>query len=238
MVFWSCRATRFGLVLLPALVIGSCCIHLVNALALNIRPASQSVQGMAGWQNVATAIENLKIEDKNWNIVVTPADLPNDLEGIRACRIQAFVDEEGVEPKNMLNAQRNFISAKNAMTGRSLCLVAKERFYPYRILGTLDLRSQSNGSLLIQNVFVSPKARGQGLATRLVQEVERIAVESSDDKSEKRRRITLSVDTKNRPAVTLYQKCGYETRGINAMVRVLSRFTGIRMVMEMKKDLP
>ena len=201
-------------------------LNSAEAFTLNFRPPTDG----ASWREVLATVGSLKLEANRWKIIVAPADLPNDLEGIRACRIQAFVDETGNEPKKMLSSQINFLNAEDAITGRSICLVAKDRVPPCRVLGTLDLQSRRDGSVLIQNVFVAPEARGNGLATRLVREAEQLAIETSD-------RMVLSVDTNNRPAVNLYQKCSYETKGLDAVILAISRVTGVNLVMDMKKHL-
>ena len=209
---WLCSVVCFSL--------------LAEGLTQNIHPPTDGTS----WREVITTVNDWRLETDRWKITVGPADLPKDLERIRACRIQAFVDGAGNEPEKMLSAQIKFLNAEDASTGRSSCLVAKERVPPGRVLGTLDLQTRRDGSVLLQNVFIAPEARGNGLATRLVKEAERLAIETSD-------RIVLSVNTNNRPAVNLYQKCSYETKGLDAVIQAVSKVTGVNLVMDMKKHL-
>lgn len=178
-----------------------------------------------GWRQLPTTAALA-----DWRISTSAANLPRDLEKIRACRIQAFVDSSGKEPEKMLSSQKQFVGSAGAKSGRSTCLVAKERVPPFRILGTADIQSRTDGAMLMQNVFVAPDARGSGLGRRLVKAAELWAAERSDT-------MILTVDTSNRPAMKLYQSCDYKANGIHSLTAKIAKATGFDLQVEMKKDL-
>jgi ribosomal protein S18 acetylase RimI-like enzyme len=174
----------------------------------------------------------------NLRVEVRVANLPRDLPKIKECRSAAFplADDENIK---LWSSQRAFVEAKSAVKGTSICLIAQERFPPFRVLGTADVsctpRSIREGSFWIQNVFVLPEARGQGLAQQLVQEVETL-VRSSLSESDSSI-ISLTVDTSNTPAVSVYRKLDYEFKGINGALFSLSRTTGATLRANMVKEI-
>ena len=165
------------------------------------------------------------------NIQISPANLSEDLDQIRACRLSAFGHQRNENGEiQLLRSQERFVNAESAMEGRSICLVAKEAEPPCRILGTADLVPKDDGSVLLNNVFVLPKARGKGVAGKLVKEAEEIAKQRAT-------KITLSVDTTNTPAVSLYQKLAYETQGVHSLLYRIAKLTNFNLRVVMSKDL-
>ena len=165
-------------------------------------------------------------------IRVGRANLPADVPKIRSCRINAFLDKEAREnnKKTVLKRpQKSFVNAEAAVRGDMICVVAKERFPPFSILGTADVSSKPklDGTYLIQNVFVAPEARGRGLAKRLVQGVEQLVRQKeasplSDDDAAGIT-VSLNVETSNTPAVSLYKKCDFEAKGVDAALLAAGR---------------
>ena len=184
----------------------------------------------------ATAISRKSAQPKEAararvNIEVSVANLPKDLERIRVCRLSAFSHRKHIDGEpQLLKSERSFVNAEQATDSRSVCLVAKEMEAPHHILGTADLKLRDNGSVLLNNVFVMPQARGQGIAQKLVQEAELVASEMSNE-------IWLAVDTSNTPAVSLYQKRSYRTTGVHSVLHALARMTGFNLRMNMSKEL-
>jgi ribosomal protein S18 acetylase RimI-like enzyme len=210
-------------------LLSSLCFPSAIPLTQSIRPPNNVLTS----HNLIKTVGSLLSAVEDWTIVISIAEFPKDFESIRSCRIQAFADDAGTEPdtRRLLRNQMKFLNAEDAMTGRSTCLVAKERWPRCRVLGTADIQTRKSGTILLQNVFVAPDARGKGLARRLVKEAERVAAKSSDT-------IVLSVDTNNRPAVNLYDSCAYEASGVHALIRGASWITGASLQMDMKKHLP
>ena len=181
------------------------------------------------------------LSNNNFMIKVAPANLPIDLPKIQSCRITAFVDknkqEYNKEPK-LRRSQLSFINAEAAIKGESICVVAQERFPPFSILGTADVSStpKLDGTYLIQNVFVLPEARGRGVAKRLVERVEQLVLRKARSGVEPVT-VSLNVETSNTPAVSLYQKCDYEAKGVDAAVLGVGRTTGFSLFVSMVKEL-
>lgn len=120
-----------------------------------------------------------------------------------ALRRARFTDASGIValealfPSDRMSARtvRRFLSAPTATTW--VAVQASE------IVGSLVLLTRSNTRVArIYSVVVSPQARGQGLAQRLVQVAEHEA-------RRQRRDISLEVRADNIAARGLYQKLGY-----------------------------
>jgi len=176
---------------------------------------------------------------RNWQIEIRPAKIPQDLPKIRTCRTEAFVNKRNMNDNvNLLRPQQSFVNAESAVRGEFVCLVARERLPPCRILGTADVSSQKrmDGSYLVQNVFVVPEARGQGLAQRLVKGAERFVIANSDYNAPSR--VSLCVETSNIPAVNLYlNKCNYQAKGINGILLATGQATKFPLLINLVKDL-
>eukprot|EP00977_Amphora_coffeiformis_P011600 scaffold2782_cov182-Amphora_coffeaeformis.AAC.30 len=107
--------------------------------------------------------------------VVTVAQLPQDLAQIQKCRKTAFQNDKPVS--QLMDSQQRFVNATTAAEGRATCLVARGRNNV--ILGTADIskpKGDQQRQVTITNVFVTPEARGQGLAKLLLQAIEDEAI--------------------------------------------------------------
>jgi GNAT superfamily N-acetyltransferase len=203
-------------------------------MAILLRLQASSCWGFSLAPNAKTAAKS-----SNFWVEIRHANLPRDLPKIKECRSAAF------EKVNVLNSQRSFIEAESAVKGTSICLIAQERFPPFRVLGTADVsctpRSIRDGTFWLQNVFVLPEARGRGLAQQLIQEVETLVVSSltASDSSigSTTATVFLKVETSNTPAVSVYQKLDYEAKGIDGALLSLSQTTGANLLATMVKEV-
>ena len=157
-------------------------------------------------------------------VEVVPAVLPRDVPAIQDCRQEAFAGK-----KTLLQSERSFIEASAVLRNpeQTRCLVARERLFPFRILGTLDIRQRSSDAY-INNVFVRSECRGLGLAGRLME-----FAESNSNRNE----VSLVVSTTNVPAITVYRRCGYGIPGIHSLVYALSQSTGADLQIKMNKKM-
>jgi len=204
------------------------------------------------------------------------AGVPQDLNSIRECRSTVDFASDGRDgPKvgtgsarPLLASHRAFIDATSAATRDDVtCVVAREAsvggifggLMPGgRIVGTADCQISTSTGILdptreevmvyVQNVYVRPDRRGQGLGRRLMLEgVEGLV--AKQQRADKQclsaapdavadTKISLKVDTQNKPAVELYRKCGYEPWGpLNAAVLGFSELTGLTLQVAMVKRL-
>lgn len=160
------------------------------------------------------------------NVEVSKADIPSDIKGISECRRTAFPPD-----KPLRRPEKSFINAEAAVRESVICLVAKEQFFPWRILGTADVRIMRKGSkAIVNNVFVRKDARGRGLAKQLMMGVETVVPSTTQS-------ISLDVKTQNLPAISVYRCCGYTCEGVNAVVEGLSGLTGANLQVVMTKEL-
>lgn len=158
-------------------------------------------------------------------VTIRVAVIPHDLAGIRDCR-QAALEKQ---KRGILNSQRRFLNADAVASGSVIGVVAQENIYPWRIVGTADLCLVNNGNrAIIRNVFVRPTERGAGVGTKLILELENyINVDF----------LSLSVETQNHPALSLYKRCGYAAPGINGVLLLLSELTGLNMLISLEKKV-
>ena len=134
-------------------------------------------------------------------------------------------------PEQLLQSQQSFVNATSVEEGRTQCFVARGGGISKGICGTADFCFKQKQSVLISNVFVTPRARGQGLAKRLIQAIEEEARDQGAN------RLVLEVYTSNTPAYTLYQRNDFTTNGIHAVLAQISKFTGFPFLVEMEKSL-
>lgn len=71
------------------------------------------------------------------------------------------------------------------------------------LVGCGGLKNSGEGELEIKRMYVNPAMRGQGIATEILIELEKWAVELGC------RRIVLETGKRQPEAIRLYQKCGY-----------------------------
>jgi ribosomal protein S18 acetylase RimI-like enzyme len=152
------------------------------------------------------------------------ARVPQDLVDIRECR--------SCDPQIVASALPKFLSAESLSSGLAVGIIAKERLYPFRVLGCTDVRFNVKAKrALLQNVYVRTEAQGLGLGTRMVEFVEKLARAKGVETLE------LNVDTNNIVAVSLYKKCGFGVPGIHSVVNLLGRSLGVPLQISMAKNL-
>ena len=163
-------------------------------------------------------------------IEVVPARVPQDLDQIRSCRATAFA-----ERKNLLPAMKSFVNADAVVKNDKVtCLVARERLYPKRILGTADVRKKPSG-YEVSNVFVRKDSRGSGLGKRLMGGVEELLAPAVAESGQVE--VSLDVDTSNVRAVSLYRQCGYDTPSIHSFFSKIGESTGLGFQVLMTKQI-
>lgn len=162
-------------------------------------------------------------------ITIDLANLPQDLPGIRDCRSTVGFAKQ----PRLLASQKSFLNA-TALTNPKLdivCVVA--RGPEGTILGTTDCRIGSS-DVIVNNVFVRPDHRGSGIGERMIKEgVEQLVVPMTT-----KSKLTLNVDTSNKAAVRLYEKCGFQISDpANAFVYFLAQWTGADLQIIMSKQM-
>jgi GNAT superfamily N-acetyltransferase len=174
---------------------------------------------------------NIVVKDDVW-IEIRPARIPEDLQGIRECRKSLLLQKPGQQFRRI---SPRFLNAVTIATNNSpsvVCILAKERLYPWRVLGTVDVRiSTKKRTGFVMNVFVREEERGKGLGTRLIKGVEDECF-LGDLKS-----VSLNVNLKNVAAISLYRRCGYIIPGIDHVVALIGNVTGLNLLISMRKDL-
>lgn len=213
-----------------------------SSFATTGRRRRRSTAGASVWLTA----RSLSTQDK---IQVSQADIPRDLDAIRKCRAAAFDGDANNKP--MLDSQRNFLNATSVAAGRTTCFVARDSddrwptLFPsagpaHPVLGTADVKFRSNNRkacCFINNVFVTPPARGRGVGKRLLQAVEQAAIDKYSDDAQTTA-ASLEVYTSNTAAVALYRSSGYRPAGIhNAALARLGAWTNFGFQIQMTKDL-
>jgi ribosomal protein S18 acetylase RimI-like enzyme len=161
-------------------------------------------------------------------IEIRPARIPEDLKGIRECR-QSVVQKPG-----QFRTSPRFLNA-DALTKNSavVCILARQRLYPWRVLGTADVRVNTKKRTgFVTNVYVREEERGKGLGTRLITGVEDFLGDFDSVDS-----VSLNVNVKNVAAMSLYRRCGYVIPGIDYAVAEIGKATGLSLLVSMRKDL-
>jgi ribosomal protein S18 acetylase RimI-like enzyme len=181
---------------------------------------------------------------------VKPASVPADLDGIRECRQSALMDD--LANYGPLHSERRFFNADAVAEKKVQCIITREKLPPWRVLGTADVRFSNSGDAYVNNVYVRKEFQGQGIGKTLMRGVEELVrrtrtattkIKTKDhptaaaDAGPVVIELSLSVYTRNRAAMNLYRRCGYETRGIHSMVFTLSESTGLNLMVVMKKEL-
>ncbi|KAL3926180.1 MAG: hypothetical protein SGARI_005689 [Bacillariaceae sp.] len=173
--------------------------------------ACQALSSLAGSQKAAGSISSD-------GITVDIASIPQDLPKIRECR--ATVDF--AKKKKLMNSQVRFLEATSVSDGKlnAICVVARGKGGV--ILGTTDCRV-GGGAVTVNNVFVRPDQRSNGIGYLMMEGVEKLVLPKVSAT-----KMTLDVDTNNKPAVRLYEKCGFKISDpANALVSGLSSLTGV-----------
>jgi GNAT superfamily N-acetyltransferase len=153
--------------------------------------------------------------------------IPDDLPGIRECRLTV----DFAQQTNLLASQKSFLNA-TALTDpklNAICVVAKNA--QGTIVGTTDCRVGSS-KVVVNNVLVRPDQRGQGIGEKMMLEgVEKLVMPTVSAT-----KLTLDVYTNNKPAIRLYEKCGFEIADpANAAMFSLSKLTGASLQVSMSK---
>jgi len=162
-------------------------------------------------------------------ITIVPALIPDDLISIQECR-NSFTTETRNSFKQRISPR--FLNADALSQQNVVCILARERLYPWRVLGTADLKWNDNTGIgYVMNVYVREEARGKGVGKRIMKGVEDYA---SDRRTEA---VRLEVDTQNMAAVSLYRQCGYTTPGIHSITSLLGQLTGLNLRISMTKKI-
>jgi GNAT superfamily N-acetyltransferase len=172
-----------------------------------------------------------------FSIQIRPVRLPSDLPSIQACRRLAYESSPASRPR--LRSEQNFVNATAVAAKKSQCLVAVSYSTDVEntviVHGTVDFKySPRSNALWIENMFVAPNCRGQGIARRLLRAVEQQARSSSQRGVEATQ---LQVYTSNAPAMALYRSSGYRTNGIHAFVEAFGGITGANLLVTMTKQV-
>ncbi|KAL7464403.1 hypothetical protein ACHAXS_004739 [Conticribra weissflogii] len=149
------------------------------------------------------------------------AVLPDDLPDIQDCRRSAYKDK-----KVLLNSAISFCNADQIQREGYLCVIARERTSPYRVIGTADLNTRTK---VVNNVYVREEFRKQGIG--------RLLMEGVEDTLEKPTTLKLTVYSSNTPAVNLYKALGFTTPGIYGGLSALSSAISFNFLLEMEKEL-
>lgn len=171
--------------------------------------------------------------DRNNEITVSLAKLPEDLPGIRDCR--STVDF--ANQTKLLASQRSFLNATALMDPKlnAICLVAKNA--QGVVVGTTDCRVGMS-EVVVNNVLVRPDQRGQGIGEKMMVGVETLVLPTVAANTAAATKLTLNVYTNNVAAVRLYEKCGFEISDpANAAVFGLSKLTGAALQVSMSKKV-
>eukprot|EP00591_Stephanopyxis_turris_P004024 CAMPEP_0195510238 /NCGR_PEP_ID=MMETSP0794_2-20130614/2940_1 /TAXON_ID=515487 /ORGANISM="Stephanopyxis turris, Strain CCMP 815" /LENGTH=199 /DNA_ID=CAMNT_0040637617 /DNA_START=44 /DNA_END=646 /DNA_ORIENTATION=- len=166
-------------------------------------------------------------------IDVKAAKIPADIDGIRECR-QTSVTNKAAP---LLDSQKSFLNANNAINNSKevVCIIAKEKLYPWRVLGTADVRiNAESNKAYINNVYVRGEARNKGIGRMLmIGAEEQVRRRRSSSGSE----LSLEVETQNGAAVSLYRRCGYDTPGIHSFASFVGENAGVNLSIIMTKNL-
>jgi GNAT superfamily N-acetyltransferase len=172
------------------------------------------------------------------SIQIRPVQLPSDLPSIQACRRLAYASSPASRP--LRRSEQNFVNATSVAAKKNQCLVAVSHSTDddadaVIVHGSVDFKySPRTNALWIENMFVAPNCRGQGIARRLLCAVEQQARSSSRRGVEATQ---LQVYTSNAPAMALYRSSGYRTNGIHAFVEAFGGITGANLLVTMTKQL-
>jgi ribosomal protein S18 acetylase RimI-like enzyme len=163
-----------------------------------------------------------------FSVQIRPVRLPSDLPSIRACRSLAFQSSS----RSLLRNEKSFVNATAVAANKSQCLVAVSSSDDTMIHGTVDFKhNPRTNALFINNVFVAPNCRGQGIGRRLMRAVELQA------QSQRLEVTQLQVYTSSTPAMALYRSSGYRSNGIHAFVEAFANLTGANLLVTMTKQL-
>ncbi len=102
-------------------------------------------------------------------------------------------------------------------TGRLLVEYFRTRFFsalPHLLKAEKVLTSPRKGDFYVSNVAVYPEFRSRGVATALLLDAEKRAIDA------KANRLVLDVEAENSPALNLYRKLGFQEEGHLRSVRI------------------
>jgi len=123
---------------------------------------------------------------------------------IRALQLADLAEVEAIEQRAYRTPWSRSMFASELAKSTSLCLAATDGS---RLVGYV-INSRYVDAWHVMNVAIDPDYQRRGIATRLL---ERLFELTADDE---RRGYTLEVRVSNLEAISLYEKLGFETRGI------------------------
>jgi ribosomal protein S18 acetylase RimI-like enzyme len=167
----------------------------------------------------------------------------SDLSAISDCRRSAY----GGKPANLLPAAKSFCDADQITRDGYVCVVATAAAEgeggekaAVVVVGTADLNTRTG---VVNNVYVREEARKRGIARSMMVAVEdyyaRWTGEGNDrgGKKKGRRKLSLTVMSKNLPAVGLYKGMGYAAPGVYGGLDALSSMSPLNFLIEMEKEI-
>jgi ribosomal-protein-alanine N-acetyltransferase len=123
---------------------------------------------------------------------------------IRALRLADIADVEAIEQRAYKTPWSRSMFASELAKSTSICLAALDG----SLLVGYVINSRYVDAWHVMNVAVDPDYQRRGIATRLL---ERLFELTADDE---RRGYTLEVRVSNLEAIALYEKLGFERRGL------------------------
>jgi ribosomal-protein-alanine N-acetyltransferase len=123
---------------------------------------------------------------------------------IRPLRLTDLGDVETIEQRAYRTPWSRSMFASELAKSSSICLGAVEG---ERLVGYM-INSRYVDAWHVMNVAVDPEYQGRGIATRLLERLFELTA------SDGRRGYTLEVRVSNESAIRLYEKLGFERRGI------------------------
>jgi ribosomal protein S18 acetylase RimI-like enzyme len=101
---------------------------------------------------------------------------------------------------------------------RSIALIANTNSVIGMVTGQIVISTAAGGySILIEDLFVMPEFRRQGLASRLITHLEYHARSASAVRAQ------LVTDSTNAPAIAFYRKLGFDTGRMAGMYKTITR---------------
>ena len=156
-------------------------------------------------------------------VQVTVAQVPRDLDAIRQCRAAVL------KTSTLLESQRRFFNATAVADGKATCFIGRDKS-SRQLVGMVDVVfRQGNEVAFINNVFVTPEARGRGIGRTLMQGVE------AGLRDTHVQILLLDVYVSNTPALSLYRSCGYHAPNIHGVLAKIGELTGFPFQIQMKK---
>ncbi|KAL3807414.1 hypothetical protein ACHAXA_009476 [Cyclostephanos tholiformis] len=216
--------------ILPLAHLFALLLALVSLFVLPEPSSSLSVTRDAVSATTSTSTSTTRGPD---DVAVRIASVPIDLPLIRDCRRSAYAGKSVNLP-----AARSFCEADQITREGYVCVVAAESRSGGRVLGTADLNTKTG---VVNNVYVRDEARKRGIARSMMMALEDYYVgmmnDGNDGNGRRRRKLALTVMSKNLPAVNLYKGLGYKAPGVYGGLDAISTMSPLNFLIEMEKEI-